>query len=103
MRTAAKKGVSFDFYATRDDFHVIPFTSGLPRAVPISITTQGVSVVIAVEAIKAVRKLKSDLGLSDAKKFVEEAPKTILEAANKEDAEAAKKVLEEAGCVVELK
>jgi large subunit ribosomal protein L7/L12 len=56
-----------------------------------------------LQAIKAVRKLKNDLGLSDAKKFVEEAPKTILEAANKEDAEAAKKVLEEAGCVVELK
>ena len=56
-----------------------------------------------LQAIKAVRQLKNDLGLSDAKKFVEEAPKTILEAANKEEAEAAKKVLEEAGCVVELK
>jgi len=56
-----------------------------------------------LQAIKAVRQLKNDLGLSDAKKFVEEAPGTILEAANKEDAEAAKKVLEEAGCVVELK
>lgn len=28
-----------------------------------------------IQAIKAVRQLKSDLGLSDAKKFVEEAPK----------------------------
>ncbi len=56
-----------------------------------------------LQAIKAVRQLKNDLGLSDAKKFVEEAPGTILEAANKEEAEAAKKVLEEAGCVVELK
>jgi len=56
-----------------------------------------------LQAIKAVRQLKNDLGLSDAKKFVEEAPGTILEAANKEEAEAAKKILEEAGCVVELK
>ena len=56
-----------------------------------------------LQAIKAVRQLKNDLGLSDAKKFVEEAPKAILEGANKEDAQAAKKVLEEAGCVVELK
>jgi large subunit ribosomal protein L7/L12 len=56
-----------------------------------------------IQAIKAVRQLKSDLGLSDAKKFVEDAPQTVLEAANKEDAEAAKKVLEEAGCTVELK
>lgn len=56
-----------------------------------------------IAAIKAVRQLKPELGLGDAKTFVEEAPKTVLEQANKEDAEAAKKALEEAGCVVELK
>ncbi len=56
-----------------------------------------------IKAIKAVRKLKSDLGLSDAKKFVEEAPNTVLEGADKEKAEEAKKALEEAGCTVELK
>ena len=56
-----------------------------------------------IGAIKAVRVLKPDLGLSEAKAFVESAPKTVLEAAKKEDAEAAKKSLEEAGCVVEMK
>lgn len=56
-----------------------------------------------IGAIKAVRVLKPDLGLSEAKSFVESAPKTVLEGAKKEDAEAAKKTLEEAGCVVELK
>jgi large subunit ribosomal protein L7/L12 len=56
-----------------------------------------------IGAIKAVRTLKPDLGLAEAKTFVESAPKTILEGAKKEDAEAAKKTLEEAGCVVELK
>ncbi len=56
-----------------------------------------------IQAIKAVRQLKSDLGLSDAKKFVESAPATVLEAADKEKSEEAKKVLEEAGCTVELK
>ncbi len=56
-----------------------------------------------IAAIKAVRQLKPELGLGDAKAFVEEAPKTVLEGAKKEDAEAAKKALEEAGCVVELK
>jgi large subunit ribosomal protein L7/L12 len=56
-----------------------------------------------IQAIKAVRQLKSDLGLSDAKKFVESAPATVLEAADKEKAEEAKKILEEAGCTVELK
>ncbi|HPS40515.1 MAG TPA: 50S ribosomal protein L7/L12 [Candidatus Woesebacteria bacterium] len=56
-----------------------------------------------IAAIKAVRALKPELGLGDAKTFVESAPKTVLESAKKEDAEAAKKALEEAGCVVELK
>jgi large subunit ribosomal protein L7/L12 len=56
-----------------------------------------------IGAIKAVRVLKPELGLGEAKAFVESAPKTVLEAAKKEDAEAAKKALEEAGCVVELK
>ncbi len=56
-----------------------------------------------IAAIKAVRTLKPDLGLGDAKTFVESAPKTVLEGVKKEDAEAAKKALEEAGCVVELK
>lgn len=56
-----------------------------------------------IAAIKAVRTLKPELGLGDAKTFVESAPKTVLEGAKKEDAEAAKKALEEAGCVVEMK
>ncbi len=56
-----------------------------------------------IGAIKAVRTLKPELGLGEAKAFVEGAPKTVLEAAPKEKAEEAKKVLEEAGCVVELK
>ncbi len=54
-------------------------------------------------AIKAVRELKPDLGLMDAKKMVETAPQTILTQAKKEEAEAAKAKLEEAGAKVELK
>lgn len=56
-----------------------------------------------IAAIKAVRTLKQDLGLSEAKAFVESAPKTVLEGVKKEDAQAAQKALEDAGCVVELK
>lgn len=56
-----------------------------------------------IAAIKAVRQLKPELGLGEAKTFVESTPKTVLEGAKKEDAEAAKKTLEEAGAVVELK
>lgn len=56
-----------------------------------------------IAVIKAVREVKAGLGLADAKKLVEEAPKPILEATTKEEAEAAKKKLEEAGGKVELK
>ena len=41
-------------------------------------------------AIKAVRELKPDLGLMDAKKLVESAPQTILTQAKREEAQAAK-------------
>lgn len=56
-----------------------------------------------IGAIKAVRTLKPELGLAEAKAFVEAAPKPVLENVKKEDADAAKKTLEEAGCVVEIK
>jgi large subunit ribosomal protein L7/L12 len=56
-----------------------------------------------IGAIKAVRTLKPELGLADAKAFVEKAPQPVLTGVKKEDADAAKKTLEEAGCVVEIK
>ncbi|MGV0325924.1 50S ribosomal protein L7/L12 [Corynebacterium confusum] len=56
-----------------------------------------------IGVIKAVREIVSGLGLKEAKELVESAPKAILEAANKDDAEAAKTKLEEAGASVELK
>jgi len=56
-----------------------------------------------IAVIKVVREVKAGLGLAEAKKLVEEAPKPILEGANKADADAAKKKLEEAGAKVEVK
>jgi large subunit ribosomal protein L7/L12 len=56
-----------------------------------------------IAVIKAVRGIASGLGLADAKKLVESAPVAVLEGANKDDAEAAKAELEEAGAKVELK
>ena len=56
-----------------------------------------------IAVIKAVRGVASGLGLADAKKLVESAPVAVLEGASKDDAEAAKKALEEAGAKVELK
>ena len=54
-------------------------------------------------AIKAVRELRQDLGLMDAKKLVESAPQEVLTGVKKDEAEAAKKKLEEAGAKAELK
>ena len=56
-----------------------------------------------IAVIKAVRGVASGLGLADAKKLVESAPAPVLEGASKDDAEAAKAALEEAGAKVELK
>lgn len=54
-----------------------------------------------VAVIKAVKDI-TGLGLGEAKALVDGAPKTIVEKAKKEDAEAHKKALEEAGATVEL-
>jgi len=56
-----------------------------------------------IAVIKAVREIKTGLGLAEAKKLVEEAPKPVLEGANKADTDAAKKKLEDAGAKVEIK
>jgi large subunit ribosomal protein L7/L12 len=55
-----------------------------------------------IQVIKAVRGITS-LGLKEAKELVDGAPKAVLEAAKKEDADKAKAALEEAGATVELK
>lgn len=54
-----------------------------------------------VAVIKAVKDI-TGLGLGEAKALVDGIPKTILEKAKKEDAEAAKKALDEAGATSEL-
>ena len=54
-----------------------------------------------VAVIKAVKDI-TGLGLGEAKAIVDGAPKPVLEKAKKEDAENAKKALEEAGATVEL-
>jgi large subunit ribosomal protein L7/L12 len=54
-----------------------------------------------VAVIKAVKEL-TGLGLGEAKALVDNAPSPIKEKVSKEDAEAAKKALEEAGATVEV-
>jgi large subunit ribosomal protein L7/L12 len=55
-----------------------------------------------VQVIKAVRELTS-LGLKEAKDVVDAAPKPVREGVTKEEAEAAKARLEEAGATAEIK
>lgn len=55
-----------------------------------------------IAVIKVVREI-TGLGLKEAKDLVEAAPKAVKEAASKDDAEALKAKLEEAGAKVELK
>ena len=55
-----------------------------------------------IQVIKAVRELTS-LGLKEAKDLVEAAPKPVKEAVSKEEADAAKAKLVEAGATAEIK
>ena len=55
-----------------------------------------------IAVIKAVRAV-TEMGLKDAKDFVDGAPKVVKEGVKKEEAEEIKKTLEEAGAKVTLK
>ena len=55
-----------------------------------------------LEVIKVVRSI-TGLGLKEAKDFTTSAPQTVKEAVSKEEAEAVKKQLEDAGASVEIK
>lgn len=55
-----------------------------------------------ISVIKAVREILPELGLKEAKDLVDAAPATLKENMKKEDAEAAKTKLTEAGATVEL-
>lgn len=93
---------------------------GVSAAAPVAIAAGPAAEVVAVEekdefdvvltaagdkkinVIKVVRAV-TGLGLKEAKDLVDGAPQTVKEAASKDEAEALKKQLEEAGASVELK
>lgn len=56
-----------------------------------------------IKVIKLVREVVAGLGLKEAKDFVESAPKTIKEAASKDECEKIKEKLAEVGATVEIK
>lgn len=55
-----------------------------------------------IQVIKAVRTLRSDLGLKEAKELVDSAPAKILEAVSKDAADEAKNKLEAEGATVDV-
>ena len=82
--------------------------AGAAAAAPVEEKTEfdvvltGFDAAAKIKVIKVVREL-TGLGLAEAKAAVEGAPKALKEGISKEDAEAAKAKLEEAGAKVELK
>ena len=86
----------------------MPMAGGAAAAEPVEEKTEFDVILInsganKINVIKAVRVLRSDLGLKEAKELVDNLPKPLKEAVSKDDAEAAKKALEEAGAKVEIK
>jgi len=65
----------------------------------IEITDAGASKIAVIKAVRAI----TEMGLKEAKDLVDGAPKVVKEGVKKEDAEAMKKQLEEAGAKVTLK
>lgn len=55
-----------------------------------------------IKTIKAVRQVKKDLGLIEAKKLVEEVPSLLASSATKDEAKTMKEVLEAAGAKVKV-
>ena len=64
----------------------------------VTLTDAGASKVAVIKAVKEI----TGLGLGEAKALVDNAPSPIKEKVSKDDAEAAKKLLEAAGASVEL-
>ena len=80
-----------------------PAAAAVEEKTEFDVVLTGFDAAKKVAIIKAVREVVPGLGLKEAKEIVEGAPKTLKEGASKEDAEAMKKKLAEAGATVEIK
>ena len=70
-----------------------------PTEVNVILASAGANKIAVLKVVRAI----TGLGLKEAKDLVDAAPKAIKEGIKKEDAEAIKKQLEEAGATVEIK
>ena len=77
-------------------------TAAVEEKTEFDVVLAGFDAASKIKVIKAVREI-TGLGLAEAKAAVEGTPKTLKEAAGKDEAEELKKKLEEAGGKVELK
>jgi large subunit ribosomal protein L7/L12 len=97
--------------AIQERFGVTPMAVAAPAAAPAAAEEEEkrqFDVILTgfgdkkIQVIKAVREL-TNLGLKEAKELVEGVPKAVKEGAEKEEAEAARKTLVDAGGTVEVK
>ncbi|MBS7309096.1 MAG: 50S ribosomal protein L7/L12 [Oscillospiraceae bacterium] len=92
-------------HALEEEFGVSAAAMAAPAAeekTEFDVILAGFDAAAKIKVIKVVREL-TGLGLAEAKGFVESAPKAVKEGISKDDAEALKKQLEEAGAKVEIK
>ena len=96
-------------HALEEEFGVSAAATAAGAAAPAAeektsfdVVLTGFDAAAKIKVIKVVREITGQ-GLAEAKATVEGAPKTLKEGASKEDAEALKAQLEEAGAKVELK
>lgn len=75
-------------------------TAAVPAMQTVVLTDAGAN---KIAVIKALRELNQQLGLKEAKDLTEKLPAEVLKDAKAEEAQEAKKKLEEAGAKVELK
>ena len=92
-------------HALEEEFGVSAAAMAAPAAeekTEFDVVLTGFDAAAKIKVIKVVREI-TGLGLAEAKAAVEGTPKTLKEALSKEDAEAMKAKVEEAGGKVELK
>ena len=90
-------------HALEEEFGVSAAAMAAPEEkTEFDVILAGFDAAAKIKVIKVVREL-TGLGLAEAKGFVESAPKAVKEGISKDDAEALKKQLEEAGAKVEIK
>ena len=92
-------------HALEEEFGVSAAAMAAPAAeekTEFDVVLAGFDAAAKIKVIKAVREITGQ-GLAEAKATVEGAPSTLKEAVSKDEAEALKKQLEEAGAKVELK